>query len=56
MLTQVIGGHDDTVLELHGYYGRSRNDGGLGVLVRTVGLHVGSIVGAIDIVPWLLSG
>lgn len=51
--TQVVGGDDDALVELDGYYRRAGDDGRLRVLVGAVGLHVRGIIGAVDVVPGL---
>jgi hypothetical protein len=51
--TKVIGGNDNTVLELEPYDGRAGDDGLLGVLLGAVGLHVRVVVGAVDIISGL---
>lgn len=51
--TQVVGGDDDALAELDGYYRRAGDDGRLRVLVGAIGLHVRSVIGAVDVVPGL---
>lgn len=51
--TQIVGGHDDAVLELQGYYRGARHYGRLRGLLGAAVLEVGAIVGAVDVVSRL---
>lgn len=53
MHTKVISSHDDAVLELQRYDRCPCDDGALCVLIRSVGLHVGAVVGAVDVISGL---
>lgn len=53
LLTEVVGGNDDTVFELQGHDGGSCDDGLLGMCGRAVVSHEGGVVCSVDIVSGL---